>query len=335
LGLGKDASFSDFGIGFLPGNLFDFKLVGSKIVGPFGVFAVILSLLIPLSFGLFFSYVYKRKTRDLIKDRRKTKKLEEEFTNSLFQLGNRLGNNIPAEIAFSRVAESTRGQVTEGFFKIVNQNLQQLGMGLEEAIFNKKRGAIIYYPSSLIATSMKILVESVKRGLDVAARSLMSISQYIKNIKKIDERLRDLLAEVVSDMKSNMTFLAPLLAGIVVGLATMITVILNKLEMMFEAGGMGEAGVSGIGSVEGILEIFDLTSMVSPYFLQVAIGIYIIEIIFILTSTLITVDAGQDKLRNKNEIGKNLKRGLLLYAIVALVSIFALSLLAGVALGGI
>ncbi len=333
LGLSSDASFSDFGIGFLPGKLFDFKLVGSKVVGPFGLLAILLSLLIPLSVGLYFSYAYKKKTRELIKDRKNTKKLEEEFTNSLFQLGNRLGNNLPAEIAFSRVAESTKGQITEGFFKIVNQNLQQLGMSLKEAIFNPKRGAIIYYPSSLIATSMKILVESVKRGLDVAARSLMSISQYIKNINKINERLRDLLAEVVSDMKSNMTFLAPLLAGIVVGLATMITVILNKLEVMMEFEGGG--GVAGVGSVSGVMEIFDLTSMISPYFLQLAIGIYIIEIIFILTSTLITVDSGQDKLRTFYEVGKNLKRGLLLYFIVALISILALSLLAGVALGGI
>ena len=47
-----------------------------------------------------------------------------------------------------------------------------------------------------------------------------------------------MLAEVVSDMRSNMTFLAPLLAGIVVGLAAMITIILNVLEgMMSEMGG--------------------------------------------------------------------------------------------------
>ena len=105
-------------------------------------------------------------------------------------------------------------------------------MSLEEAIFNKKRGAIVYYPSSLIATSMKILVESVKKGLQIAARSLISISEYVKNIHKIDERLKDLLAEVTSDMKSNMTFLAPLLSGIVVGLAGMITLILSKLQII-------------------------------------------------------------------------------------------------------
>ena len=66
---------------------------------------------------------------------------------------------------------------------------------------------------------MRVLVESSKKGLKIAAVSLMSISEYVKNIQKITERLKDILAEIVSEMKSNMTFLAPLLSGIVIGLA--------------------------------------------------------------------------------------------------------------------
>ncbi|MBU1135908.1 MAG: hypothetical protein KJ559_00140 [Nanoarchaeota archaeon] len=333
VGLNNDYNLQDFGINFFGDmKLFDFKLSDGKLVGPFGLFAVILSLFIPLGIALFFSIAYNSKTKELIKTRQDSKNLEKEFTNSLFQLGNRLGDGMPAEIAFSHVAGSTKGQVTEGFFRTVNTNIQQFGMGLEQAIFNPRRGAIMYYPSALISTSMKILVESVKKGLKVAARSLMSISEYIKNIQKINDRMRDLLAEVVSDMKSNMVFLAPLLAGIVVGLANMITTILNKLQVIFEAQSGGE--VSMIGNISDILELFDLTNMIPPYFLQIAIGIYIIEIIFILSSTLVTVDSGEDNLGRIYETGKNLKIGVLLYLIVSFISILALTLLAGVALGG-
>jgi len=249
---------------------------------------VILSLFIPLSIAMFFAIAYKQKTKDLIKSREETRKLESEFTNSLFQLGNRLGDGVPAEIAFAKVAESTQGQRTQNFFALVNQNIQRMGMSVEKAIFDKKRGAIIYYPSSLIATSMRILVESVKKGLQAAARSLMSISEYVKNIQKINERLRDLLAEIISDMKSNMVFLAPLLAGIVVGLSAMIAAILNKLDIISQLEGADQ--VSGF-SFSSITEIFDITAIIPPYFIQVSIGIYIVEVIFILTSALITVDS--------------------------------------------
>ena len=112
-----------------------------------------LSLLIPLSLALFFSIAYKAKTKELIKSRNETKELEREFTNSLFQLGNRLGDGTPAEIAFAKVASSTKGQKTENFFALVNQNIQQFGMSVEQAIFNPKRGAIIYYPSAATLSS--------------------------------------------------------------------------------------------------------------------------------------------------------------------------------------
>jgi hypothetical protein len=162
----------------------------------------------------------------------------------------------------------------------------------------------------------------------------MSISEYIKNIQKINERLRDLLAEIVSDMKSNMTFLAPLLAGIVVGLSTMIATILNKLKAMSDLGA-GNQELAGLGSIGDITTLFDITSMIPPYFIQLSIGIYIVEIIFILTTALVTVDSGKDKLLEKYSLASNLKTGLILYLITALLSITVLTVIAAVSLGNI
>jgi len=333
-GLQSDYTFSQLGLGlFGADKIFGFKSVGDVTTGPFGLGAILMSLFIPLGIALFFAIAYKEKTKDIITSRENTRNLEDEFVSSLFQLGNRLGDGTPAELAFAHVAESTRGTKTENFFRIVNSNIQSLGMSLEQAIFNPRRGAIIYYPSDLIATSMKILIESVKKGLKIAAVSLISISEYVKNIHKINERLHDLLAEVVSDMKSNMTFLAPLLAGIVVGLASMITLILGKLQYLFELGQSGQA--AALGNIQELLQIFDVNAMIPAYFLQLSIGIYIIEIIFILSRTLVTVDSGEDELRTVYETGVNLKRGIYLYLIVALIATIALSLLGGIALGGL
>jgi len=328
-----DFPFSSLGISFFSGNFFGFRGEGSSLTGPFGLGSVLLSLFIPFSLAMFFSLSFSLRTKELIKARDQTKDLEEEFNSSLFTLGNRIGDGTPAEIAFAKVAESVKGQRTEEFFKIVNTNIQSMGMGLEEAIFNNKRGALVYYPSNLIATSMRILIESAKKGLSVAAESLMSISEYVRNIQKINERLRDLLADVVSDMKSNMTFLAPLLAGIVVGLSAMITGILAQLTDLKNSIGAGDA--TAIGNIGSMIDLFKIENLIPPYFLQISIGLYIVEIIFILTATLVTIDSGEDKLKQTYEIGKNLIIGGTLYLIVALVSVLVLAGIANVALGGI
>ncbi|MBI2004180.1 hypothetical protein HYS72_01820 [Candidatus Pacearchaeota archaeon] len=327
IGIIPDFTFGQIGLGFFGENVnfFDFK--DGK--GPFGIGALFLGMFIPLSVALFFSISYRAKTKNLIKERDKTVQLENEFNNSLFQLGNRLGNGMPPELAFGRVAESSRGLVTEDFFKKVNYNIKQGGMDVDKAIFNPRTGALIYYPSELIATSMKILIESSKKGLKIAAIALMSISEYVKNIGKITQRLKDLLAENISSMKSNMTFLAPLLSGIVVGLAAMITSILNQLNLAQLEGG------AELGGVSNLTNIFDLTQVIPPYYLQIAIGIYLIQIIFILTGTLVTIDSGDDKLQRTNKIANNLSKGIGLFFITALISTFILFVLSSVVLSGV
>jgi hypothetical protein len=332
VGLEKDFTFNQIGLGFLGGEemFFGFIQDAGKIKGPFGMGSLLLGLLFPLGISIFFSRSYREKTKDLILERNKTEDLEREFNNSLFQLGNRLGNGVPPELVFGRVAESSQGLQTGDFFNRVNYNIRRMGMSLDAAIFDKNRGAMKYYPSDLISTSMRVLIESSKKGLKIAAVSLMSISEYVKNINKVTVRLKDLLAEIIGDMKSNMTFLAPLLSGIVVGLAAMITSILGKLDLAGLESGEGLGGT--LDTLQGL---FAQADMIPPYFLQIAVGIYLIQIIFILTSTLVLVDSGEDRLLRTNRTASNLNKGITIYFIVALIAILVLSLISKAALQGV
>lgn len=126
-----------------------------------------------------------------------------------------------------------------------------------------------------------------------------------------------------------MTFLAPLLSGVVVGLAVMITSILSKLNISQ----LSESGtLAGVGN---ILNLFDISKMIPPYYLQIIIGIYIIEIIFILTRTLVAIDSGEDKLQKINQIGINLKKGIFLYFVTALLATLSLFVLSSIVLRGL
>lgn len=336
MGLKRDYSFVELGLDFL-GHSGVFGIVDpatGALYGPSGAISLLLSLFVPISFAMFFIIAYTGRTKNLIKAREEYKNVEAEFTSSLFQLGNRIGDGNPAEIAFAKTMESTKGTSTEGFFKIVNENIHQLGMSLERALFDPKRGAVVFYPSQLIATSMRVLVESVKKGLKVAARSLMSISDYVKNMKKVNDRLNDLLADIISDMKSNMTFLAPLLSGVIVGLAGMITTILGSLSGMFDQNNMGEELV-GVGGLDGLLTMFDIKTMIPTYWLQIVISLYLIQVVFILTSALVTIKSGRDPLETTSETAKNLKVTILLYFVIALGAIVTLTLIGATVLSGL
>ncbi|MBU2615766.1 MAG: hypothetical protein KKC19_01545, partial [Nanoarchaeota archaeon] len=138
-------------------------------------------------------------------------------------------------------------------------------------------------------------------------------------------------AEIVSDMKSNMSFLAPLLSGVVVGLASMITAILIKLDLS-QLGSEGVPGsLSGLVGPGGIFQIADL---IPPYFLQIIIGIYLIQIIFILTRTLVVIDSGEDGVQKTFKTGSNLSAGMIFYFVTSLLATIALFVLVSIVLGG-
>ena len=324
----------DVGLGDFLGKFLDYRCDGD--CGPFGLGSLLISLFIPLGIALGIGVYYKGISKNLITIREETKKLENEFSSSLFQLGNRLSDGVPAEIAFGTVAENMAGTPTGNFFRIVSVNIRNLGMGIKEAIFNQKTGAILSYPSSLIQSSMEVLIESVQKGSMIAAQAMISISTYVSEIHRVNERLKDLLAEIVSSMKSQISFMAPVIAGIVVGIGSMIVgVIVNMAGMFTSYAGNASADSTGFTNVGQFIEIFKVSEIIPSYYFQVVVGIYVVEIIFILTILANGIENGSDKLNQDYLLGKNMIRGAILYTLVAFIVIVLFSLLASTVLQSI
>ncbi|MDD4877666.1 MAG: hypothetical protein PHO02_01365 [Candidatus Nanoarchaeia archaeon] len=285
----------------------------TKTAGPFGIGASLLSLLITLGIAVGMGMYYKIRSNRLMVVRNETKKLENEFQGALFQLGNRLGSGIPTEMAFSSVAETLHGTPTGNFFAIVDNNIRRGGMSVRNAIFDEKVGAINEYPSSLIDSSMRVLVETSNKGPAVVSKAMINISTYLDRINKVNERLKDLLAETSSSMKAQVSFLSPVISGIVVGIGTMITAIMGGLASTLEMQGGAETG--GLGGIP--IDMFDLSGLMPPYFLQIVVGIYLVEVIYVLTILGNGIENGVDKLNEEYSLGKNLYKGTVFYIVVA------------------
>ncbi|KYK25966.1 hypothetical protein AYK26_01660 [Euryarchaeota archaeon SM23-78] len=299
-----------------------------KLVGPFGLGATILSLFMVLAFGIGIGIYYHFRSKNVIKIREQAKALEKEFASALFQLGNRLGDGLPAEIAFGKVAQVMEGTLSGRFFELVSINISKLGMNVEQAIFDRKRGALVYYPSNLIESSMKVLVESSKKGPLIASQAVINISEYIKQMHRVDERLNDLMADIVSSMKSQISFLTPAIAGIVVGITSMITQILGNLSLMLSALGSEAGGAGGdIGGMGGVLGMFG--TGIPTYYFQIIVGLYVVQITFILSVLINGIENGSDKLSERYIIGNNLLKTTVTYVIVALCVTILFTLIAG------
>ncbi len=297
---------------------FGFKLLdyhayaGGGFIGPYGMGAAILSMFVTLSAGLGLGIYFLLRSQNVFKIREKSKKLEEEFASALFQLGNRIGDGIPVEAAVGRVADTMKGTPSGEFFRLISSNITKLGMSLESAIFNPKNGALSYFPSPVIESSMKVLIEGAKKGPKSASSALINISEYIKDIHRVNERLRDLMADIISDMKQQVGILAPALAAIVVGITSLIVSILGSLSVQIAniSAASGDATVPA-----GFLTLFG--DGVPTYYFQIIIGLYLVEVIYVMTILINGIESGSDKLSERYMLGSNLTKSTLVYIVIS------------------
>ncbi|MBI2129507.1 hypothetical protein HYU07_04670 [Candidatus Woesearchaeota archaeon] len=302
-------------------KVLDYRLAKDNVtkIGPFSPIAALFSLLLPLGLGLAIGIYFKLRSDHLMKIREDSKRLETEFASALFALGSRLGDGLPAEIAFGKVADDMQGTVSGSFFQKVDQNIRRLGMSVQQSIFDQKYGALMDFPSNIIESSMKVLVESSKKGARIAAQSLTNISRYIKEIHKVDERLKDLMADIISSMKSQINFLTPVISGIVIGITSMITSILGAIGTRMQAVSTEGGKVPDIFGNPGI----------PPYYFQLVVGIYIVQIIYLLTVLENGIENGSDSLNEKYLLGNNMMKSLVLYCVIAGIITIIFNLISG------
>ena len=307
--------------------------------GPFGVGATLIGLLIPLGLGLGLGWYFIVKTKKLMAIKKETQELENEFSSALFQLGNRIGDGVPAEAAFGDVARSTKGSKTSEFFGMVYSNIMKNGLTLQQALFDPKVGAVYKFPSKLIESSMKILLETSKKGVSIVSRTLTGISTYIMQIQRANERLKDLMADITSSMKAQTSFLTPIIAGIVVGIGIMIVTIMGGLQDITitspadSADNLGLQG-TGVSSLSSLVDLFSPVNIIPSYFFQLIVGLYVLQVVAILSFMSSVVENGPDSIREQSSIGKNLKNTTIFYFLVSLIATLALTILVVVVISG-
>lgn len=273
------------------------------------------SIVFILSGVVFISSYNILNSQQRMKLREKVKSIEEEFTEALFQLGNRLSAGAPIEDAISFLIHQTGDLQIKNMFGKVLKNIKDLGMTFETAVFDPKEGAIKDFPSKLVSSIMKIIIESTKKSSRTAAVGILSISRYMRNIYKTQEHIRSELSDVISSVKFQLFILTPFVSGIIVALTTIIIQILEKigeLSAMFTTAGP----VSFFGLIKEIPITIDQ--------FQFIVGVYLLESITLLAMFANGIENGEDPIGRQNLTGYAMLIGFVIYILtmIAGLSIF-------------
>lgn len=260
--------------------------------------------------------------RDVVEKQVEVRHMEQEFPEALFELGNALDRGQPIELAVSEIERSHKNLSISDFFAQIADNLRKYGMTFEEAVFDSERGAIRRYPSKLIRTVMKVIAKSTQKGTGVAAQSMQTISQYLKNIHKTQEQLED----AVSDTLSSLTFLgyvlAPVIAGVAVGMGSVISLSLYSLSQNAASAQVNQSVQGGPGLIGGggslLGGVLDVDKMISPGIMQLIVAVYLIQISLLVGTLMVRVKEGPNSAKQRVTIGKMLLSSTTLYVITVL-----------------
>ena len=259
--------------------------------------------------------------------------LEREFSYVTFQLSNRLAEGFPPEVAMIKTAEVMKGAKISKFVEIIRWNITRVGLPLKDAIFDEKYGAIRAFPSSLVRAVMSVLVESVKKSGKVAAIALSSVSEYLEKVNEIKEKIMDVLSDTVSTLKFQTTFVAPVIAGIIVGLTGMIMIVLSVLSSKIQYLYQTSASVSSVPMGMFGLGFFNMSQSIPLFTFSSVVGFYIIEFTLISIYLESKIENGDDTLALMNQIRKVLLIAILIFVVIAIGTTYAFGGLGRIAVG--
>lgn len=289
-------------------------LVGGESLDPLLMLTRSVSIILGLGLGIgiskYLGAISRREAESHIEQ------MESEFPNALFELGNKVSGGTPIEIALKNAAQATKDLEISSLFRESYQNIEQMGMTFEEAIFDEKYGSLRDFPSQMIDTVMTAILKSSEKGAGMAAETMLTISRYLKDVHKTEETLNDLMEESTTTIQLLAYMLSPVISGVAVGMSqTIITAMFQLSGSIPETeGGTGGLGAGGMG---GMLEGLD--EAIPPELLQFVVGIYLIQLLFILGTFYMKIVHGENLTYKDTFIGKVMVIGIILYTITMMI----------------
>jgi hypothetical protein len=170
---------------------------------------------------------------------------------------------------------------------------------------------------------MNMLADSSAKGPNIAAENLRRVNDYIKNQKKVEETIRRLLDETVSQMQIQAKFIAPVITGAAGAMSLLIVqtlyIIAERLRELQESLMVGQQSNSG-GFADQIALIKNLDSALPPTLILLIVSLYLVEVSLILAYFMNGIENGFDEISRDMQISKTLIYSTTVFSLIVIIS---------------
>lgn len=244
-----------------------------------------------------------------LKARNEIEQAEEDTIEASFHIGNRLMTGTPAEEALIRVSRLLSNPKEKsrlgGILEDTARNIRYMNLTLDDAFFHPEKGSLKDVHSGLIRSIFKMFVNSMKRGIKPGAETLIASANHFRDIKKVENSLREKVSYTTSMMKMSVTIIAPALCALAIPL---IEIFIKVLDI--QAGTMEDNTIKSLGVM--MLQPPSLT----PDVLTLIIGAYMLLLLIILVRFTTILEYGNDEIKIKMRTAEALPKALIIFICV-------------------
>jgi hypothetical protein len=254
-------------------------------------------------------YVYRpyKKVRDEIKQ------MEKEFSDALYILGKRISEEKSPEESFAYAAQTMQGtRIAEVFFQ-TSYNLTARHTSFYDALYSNEYGSLQHVYSDRIRAILRLFVEGTKKSQRAVSASLIRIADHLKQLQEVEKKITDMLYELTSTLRSTVTVFAPLIAGVTLAITTLISTILLSIQEK-----QTPETITGIPGTFSAAAGSFMTENIKPEYFVLVIGVYLIELVILLTRFTNGLNEGDDTATFMYSLGKTMPLSITVFSITVI-----------------
>ena len=181
-------------------------------------------------------------------------------------------------------------------------------------MFDPEYGSLKHVYSDRVKAIMRLFVEGLQKSQRAVSVSIIKIADHLKALQQVEKKIKDTLFSLTSTLRSTVAVFAPLIGGVTLSITKLISNIISGISDKLPT---GEEISMGSG-LPGITDSFSLENVRTEYFVLV-IGIYIIQLIFLLTRFSNGIDEGDDKATYMYSLGKMMPTSVFVFSATVII----------------
>ena len=265
-----------------------------------------------IAFGLVLAvYIYAQiHTRKYAKLWNEVYEVEQDLPHLLQSFSTYLTLNIATENIIDEIIDDyekfgfSKHPVVRAFKKIKHALLTSKS-SLNEITENE-------LPKLLPSRKVNQILTQILSFSEISQESSAKVSKMVREqtigIYKLDDYLKTMLAETVGLINITTTLLAPLLAAAAVIMSIAIVKSLVYISAQLSS-------ISSAFGTEIAFNIVDITKVIPPVFLEVIVGLFLVETILVMSLFSTMINVGNDRFKLFQALANNLS-GFVIYSIL-------------------